>query len=248
MSGWNQRKLSKGFTLIELLVVIAIIAILASMLLPALSGAKERAKRTSCKNNLKQWLLACHMYAHDELDRLPLGTRDNGGKHTAWISTTMGSFLLTYNGNSGQILDCPSVYPFGFLSPDSSIDTNRFLYGVGFLIGYNYLGGHDKTGWGGPAWVSPQKLTEAGISENVLVSDLNHWAANDRWTIAPHGATGPIRKNRNLYNHPKGGMTSREIGAKGGNSGKVDGSVEWKNIKLMQDYYAEPSGWFKSSW
>lgn len=56
----------QGFTLIEVPVVIALIAILAALLLPALSRAKERAKRLACLNNLKQMSLGSHMHAEDD--------------------------------------------------------------------------------------------------------------------------------------------------------------------------------------
>ncbi len=225
-----------GFTLIELLVVIAIIAILAALLLPALAGAKERGRRTSCKNSIRQFSLAVHMYANDNEDYVPSGASNRGPEddHLPVLSTTTSNAIVEYS--SERMAHCPSFAEY-FINAQSRRLLDEQEYG--YIIGYNYHGGHTKTPW--PAlpgfsgtWISPQRLTDdPGL---VLVSDMNDWSPGYGETFAPHGSTGAVLNGGDYSNVAAGGASSGAIGAAGGNVGLLDGSVSWKNIGQMQTY------------
>ncbi len=152
-----------AFTLIELLVVIAIIAILAAMLLPSLSRAKERARRTVDVSNLHQWGVACTIYAGDSRDYLPSGIRSSAVGNPAnddfiWFNGSTWKSLLSY-GVTTNIAYCQS-----WLSkPDLLRQVGTPVWGTpDVLLGWVYWGGRAPfgAGTGTNRYVPPKKTSD----------------------------------------------------------------------------------------
>ena len=263
-------KKRNGFTLIELLVVIAIIAILAAMLLPALSKAKERAKRTQCVNNLRQAGIGIFIYTSDNNDYMPpLKWRPQNPNYLYIVFEyapqnvfpptlsegpyNFGSLWTTKIISDGKVFYCPSNAKGDNFNYDTYTQKTQWPCGIDLVAAAT-------AGNANPDWVRagysyyPQSRNTKQINTALGLKDVPQWplystgpAPYSSWSVVPLFKQSSIDQSKSMvvdvmYNSINGISHKNGSNPAGMNAAFGDGHVNWQNVKTVSDGF-DPNVW-----
>ncbi len=205
-----------GFTLVELLVVIGIIALLISILLPALTKARQTADRTKCLSNMRNLQLAHWMYANDNHGYLIQAGLSHGGAHAheevAWLNT-----LQQYYSNK-LLVRCPADESAHWDTPVTGDHYRRTSYGINEFLD------RDLCPWGGPYVKITQIRHTSATIQFLEMAETGSFAASDHPHVDLWVGNIPAKAGQHLEIHQHGGPP-RDWSAVA-NYGFLDGHAE----------------------